>query len=56
VKNLSKAKEKKPPRGPGRGGKRQSGGEVGKALRSVYDNTLNEDIPPEMLDLLGKLG
>ena len=31
-------------------------GEIGSALRSVYDGALNEDIPPEMLDLLGKLG
>lgn len=31
-------------------------GEVGQALRSAYQRTLNEDIPPEMLDLLGKLG
>lgn len=30
--------------------------EVGQALRSVYDRALQEDIPPEMLDLLGKLG
>jgi Anti-sigma factor NepR len=30
--------------------------EVGEALRSVYDRALAEDIPPEMLDLLGKLG
>lgn len=30
--------------------------ELGNALRSVYDSTLNESIPPEMLDLLGKLG
>jgi len=29
---------------------------VGEALKSVYDRTLVEDIPPEMLDLLGKLG
>lgn len=29
---------------------------VGHALRSVYQQTVNEDIPPEMLDLLGKLG
>ena len=28
----------------------------GSALRSVYDGALNEDIPAEMLDLLGKLG
>lgn len=32
-----------------------SGGNVGTALRSVYDATMNEDIPGEMLDLLGKL-
>lgn len=30
--------------------------EVGHALRSAYDQAVNEDIPPEMLDLLGKLG
>jgi len=36
--------------------KKASTGEVGSALRSVYDRALAEDIPPEMLDLLGKLG
>ncbi|MDB5698625.1 MAG: hypothetical protein JWN69_1429 [Alphaproteobacteria bacterium] len=30
--------------------------EVGRALRSVYDETLNEQIPTDLLDLLGKLG
>jgi len=30
--------------------------EVGQALRSAYQRTLDESIPPEMLDLLGKLG
>lgn len=30
--------------------------EVGQALRSAYQRTLDEHIPPEMLDLLGKLG
>jgi hypothetical protein len=30
--------------------------EYGNALRSAYQRTLAEDIPPEMLDLLGKLG
>ena len=29
--------------------------ELGQALRSVYDRAMNEPIPPEMLDLLGKL-
>lgn len=30
-------------------------GDVGDALKSAYQRTINEDIPPEMLDLLGKL-
>lgn len=38
------------------GRKRAPSGEIGSALRSVYDGALREDIPPEMLDLLGKLG
>ena len=36
--------------------KRAPSSEIGSALRSVYDGALAEDIPPEMLDLLGKLG
>lgn len=38
--------------------KRKSAGspELGSALRSVYQRTINEDIPPDLLDLLGKLG
>lgn len=32
-----------------------AGGNVGNALRTVYDETVGEDIPSEMLDLLGKL-
>ena len=29
--------------------------EIGSALRSIYDRTVEETIPAEMLDLLGKL-
>lgn len=29
---------------------------MGAALRSVYQRTVSEDVPQEMLDLLGKLG
>lgn len=29
--------------------------QIGRALRSVYDETVSEAIPDEMLDLLGKL-
>ena len=38
------------------GRKRAPSGEIGNALRSVYDGALAEEIPSEMLDLLGKLG
>ena len=40
--------------GSGRG-KRASGGDVGNALRAAYRETLQEQIPPDLLDLLGKL-
>jgi hypothetical protein len=36
--------------------KKKQTGDVGDALRSVYERAVAEDIPPEMLDLLGKLG
>lgn len=36
--------------------KRPGTSDVGNALRSAYQRMVNEDIPPEMLDLLGKLG
>lgn len=34
---------------------RQRESNVGQALRSVYQQTVNEDVPDEMLKLLGKL-
>jgi hypothetical protein len=37
------------------GTSRSRAGDVGKALRSVYDSTLREDVPSDFLDLLGKL-
>ena len=40
-----------------RGRKKRGGSpEVGQALRAAYQQAVSEDIPPEMLDLLGKLG
>jgi hypothetical protein len=39
-----------------RPGKKPSSPGVGNALREAYQEALREDIPPEMLDLLGKLG
>ena len=34
---------------------RQRGSDIGRALRSVYDETLREDVPDDFLNLLGKL-
>lgn len=33
----------------------KSPNDVGRALRSVYDQTLGEQVPDDFLDLLGKL-
>lgn len=35
--------------------KERDGADIGDALRSAYDEAVSEDIPKEMLDLLGKL-
>jgi hypothetical protein len=35
--------------------KRQRAGDLGRALRSVYDDTLREPVPDDFADLLGKL-
>ena len=36
--------------------KRGHNAEIGQALRKAYRDAVDEAIPPEMLDLLGKLG
>lgn len=38
-----------------RGGRKQRSGDLGRALRSVYDDTLRETVPDDFLKLLGKL-
>mgnify|MGYP001547222146 CR=1 FL=1 len=40
---------------PEKKGRKQRPADVGRALRTVYDDTLRESIPNEFLDLLGKL-
>jgi hypothetical protein len=49
-------REAKPPVSPGSSkSAKLRDNDVGPALKSVYDRTVREAIPPEMLDLLGKL-
>jgi hypothetical protein len=38
-----------------RGGRKQRSGDLGRALRSVYDDTVREAVPDDFLKLLGKL-
>ncbi len=35
--------------------KEMEGADIGNALRTAYEEAVSEDIPEEMLDLLGKL-
>ena len=41
---------------PKKAKKGSGGADLGQALRSAYQRTIDEQIPPDLLDLLGKLG
>lgn len=45
----------KPPSNKDKNGD-QAPADVGRALKTVYDDTLREDVPADFLDLLDKLG
>ena len=36
-------------------GRKQRAGDIGRALRTIYDETLREAVPDDFSDLLGKL-
>ena len=38
-----------------RGGRKHRSGDLGRALRTVYDDTLREPVPDDFLNLIGKL-
>jgi len=51
--------QRRPGDGRKEAGKKKAPGrpaDLGRALRSVYDDTLREDIPSDLKDLLGRLG
>ena len=50
----AKKKKSAPPAAP-KNKRVQRAGDVGRALRSVYDETLRENVPDDFLNLLGKL-
>ena len=38
-----------------KGARKQRSGDLGRALRTIYDDTLRESVPDDFLDLIGKL-
>jgi len=58
VKNRKAGNDRVSAKGKARHGKRgkESTTALSRALRSVYDETLREDVPADFIDLLGKLG
>lgn len=54
--STSGEKSKRPPGKKARGARSKRDSDVGDALRSIYQKTVHEDVPAEMLDLLDKLG
>jgi hypothetical protein len=40
---------------PDKNPRKQRSGDLGRALRSIYDDTLREAVPDDFLDLIGKL-
>ena len=53
--SASEKKKAAPAKPPAKKPGKQRPADVGRALRSVYDETLRENIPDDFLDLLGKL-
>jgi hypothetical protein len=49
------SRRSKKPATSDRGGRKARSGDLGRALRSVYDDTLREAVPDDFLNLLGKL-
>jgi hypothetical protein len=35
--------------------RKQRSGDLGRALRTIYDDTLRESVPDDFMDLIGKL-
>ena len=53
--STSKKKDESLGKGTDKKAAKQRASDVGRALRSVYDETLREDVPDDFSDLLGKL-
>jgi hypothetical protein len=48
-------KRSKKPQSPEKSARKQRSGDLGRALRTIYDDTLRESVPDDFLDIIGKL-
>ena len=48
-------KRSRRPQSPDKGVRKQRSADLGRALRTIYDDTLRESVPNDFLDLIGKL-
>ena len=51
----AQSKRAKKPQATDKNARRQRSTDLGRALRSIYDDTLRESVPDDFLDLIGKL-
>ena len=51
------AQSKRPPKSqsPDKSARKQRSTDLGRALRTIYDDTLRESVPDDFLSLIGKL-
>jgi hypothetical protein len=49
------ARPTKGPHAPDKKARKQRSTDLGRALRSIYDDTLRESVPDDFIDLIGKL-
>ena len=49
------SRRSKKSRASDKSGRKQRSSDLGRALRSVYDDTLRESVPDDFIELLGKL-
>jgi hypothetical protein len=48
-------KRSRKPQSPDKNPRKQRSADLGRALRTIYDDTLRESVPNDFLDLIGKL-
>jgi hypothetical protein len=51
----ARSRRSKTPKMPDKSNRKQRSSDLGRALRSIYDDTLREPVPDDFANLIGKL-